>query len=368
MKNDLLGLLIFCLSAWSSFGQEVNISSKDELEINYFYGNILEHNKDIGHLITGHPSGLILSYNRKNYGEKEWQKHFNFPDYGVSFLYQDMVNPNLGDNYGLYGHYNFYFLNRYLMLRVGQGIAYNTNPYDANTNNRNIAYGSKLLSATYLLINFSKKNIVKGLGVQAGISLIHYSNGNFKAPNTSTNTFAVNVGLNYLLDAENEPEYNTSREITEYSEPIHLNFLFRSGIQTSDVIGMKQYPFYILGAFADKRLSYKSSVQLGTEVFLSPMLKELINYRSIAFPEDNLSGDESSTRVGIFAGYQLHLGKTSLFGNLGYYVYYPYDFEGQTYLRVGLQREFFKNFFGSVSVKSHAAKAEAVEFGIGYRL
>jgi len=368
MKKRLFSFLLFSLSCWLNYGQEVNSALKDELELNYFYGNILEHNKDIGHLITGHPSGLILSYNRKTYGVKEWQKHFSFPDYGVSFLYQDMVNPNLGDNYGLYGHYNFYFLNRYLMLRVGQGIAYNTNPYDANTNNRNIAYGSKLLSATYLLINFSKKNIVKGLGVQAGISLIHYSNGNFKAPNTSTNTFAVNVGLNYLLDAENEPEYNASREITEYSELIHFNFLFKSGIQTSDVIGMKQYPFYILGAFADKRLSYKSSVQLGTEVFLSPMLKELINYRSIAFSEDNLSGDESSTRVGIFAGYQLHLGKTSLFGNLGYYVYYPYDFEGQTYLRVGLQREFFKNFFGSVSVKSHAAKAEAVEFGIGYRL
>ena len=279
-----------------------------------------------------------------------------------------MANPNLGKQIGLYAHYNFYFLGRNLLFRVGQGISYNTNPYDPDTNYENIAYGTRLLGSVYLLLNFTKKDLFKGLGVQGGLSVMHYSNGNSKAPNTSTNTFAINIGLNYQLDSEQEFQYHIDRTITKYSEPIHLNFTFKGGVQTSDVIGMDQFPFYILGTYLDKRVSYKSSVHLGSEVFLSPMLEELIYYRSIAYPEDGLQGDESSTRVGIFAGYQLHLGKTSIFGNLGYYVYYPYDFEGRTYLRAGIQRELFKNFFGSVSVKSHAAKAEAMEFGIGYRL
>ncbi|MBT9243823.1 hypothetical protein KM777_23355, partial [Vibrio splendidus] len=42
--------------------QEVN---PFEVELNYFYGSILRHNKDITSLITGHPEGLILSYNKK---------------------------------------------------------------------------------------------------------------------------------------------------------------------------------------------------------------------------------------------------------------------------------------------------------------
>ncbi len=35
---------------------------------------------------------------------------YNYPDYGLSFQYQDNKNPELGNLYGLYGHFNFYFL------------------------------------------------------------------------------------------------------------------------------------------------------------------------------------------------------------------------------------------------------------------
>ena len=30
------------------------------IDANYFYGSILRHNKDIEHLIKGHPKGFIL--------------------------------------------------------------------------------------------------------------------------------------------------------------------------------------------------------------------------------------------------------------------------------------------------------------------
>ena len=53
---------------------------------------------------------------------------------------------------------------------------------------------------------------------------------------------------------------------------------------------------------------------------------------------------------------------------MGYYVYYPYDFEGKLYNRVSIKRYFGDKVFGVVSLKSHGAAAEAVEFGIGVRL
>jgi len=49
-------------------------------------------------------------------------------------------------------------------------------------------------------------------------------------------------------------------------------------------------------------------------------------------------------------------------------VYYPFDFEGRTYLRIGLKRYFGKKLFGAITLKTHGAKAEAVEIGIGVRL
>lgn len=345
---------------------------KDEkhvsLVVDYFYGTILEHNPEIGHLITHHPEGIVLQYTIKTVGFKEWERRHNYPDWGLTFSYQDMKNPNLGELYALYSHISWYFLKRNVQLSIGTGIAYATNPYHPDNNYLNNAFGSSLLSATILKLNYHKETLWKSLGVQAGISLFHYSNGNFSAPNTSTNTFAFNVGLNYNLNQKPTPEF-VSFEREKYSEPIKLNVLVRFGINESDVIGLGKSPFVIVSAFADKRLSKTSSVYAGAELFLSYFLKDLIEYRAIAFPEFSISGDEDFKRVGIFAGYQFRINKLAPFVNAGYYVYYPYDFEGRIYNRLGIKRYFGESeqVFGLISVKAHAAKAEAIEFGVGVR-
>ena len=108
------------------------------VEVDYFSGSVIEHNPDIAHLITSHPTGFILSLNRKSYGYNEAEERYNYPDWGITFAYQDMHNRYLGEHYGLYGHFNFYFLNRNVRVGVAQGISYNTNPYDPETNLINI--------------------------------------------------------------------------------------------------------------------------------------------------------------------------------------------------------------------------------------
>ena len=356
-----------CLFFISALAQDED-PKRFSIDANVFYGTVLEHNPDISHLITEHPTGLILGYNRKTFGHKEWESRFNYPDWGYSFIYQDMKDPTLGENYGLYAHYNFYFFKRHLNFRLGQGIAYTTNPYDKVTNFRNNAYGSDLLSSTYIMLNYKKENIFKGFGIQAGISIVHYSNANFRAPNTSTNTFAFNVGTNYVIDYDTTPEYIESSEENKFKENIKYNFAFRSGINESDVIGMGKYPFYIVSAYADKRLNRGSAIQFGTDVFFSKFLKELIYFYSVAFPELNVEGNEDWKRVGVFVGHELFMNKMSFITQLGYYVYYPYDFEGRVYNRIGLKRYFGDKIFGAITLKSHGAKAEAVEFGIGVRL
>lgn len=350
-----------------SYSQEKQNTSY--LDVNYFKGNIALHNNDILHLIQGHPEGFIISWNKKTYGFNNWEQRYNYPDYGVSFAYQNLKNDVLGNVVSAYAHYNFYFFNRNLMFRIGQGFGYTNNPYDKENNFRNIAYGSHLMSSTFIMLNYKKERILDKFGLQAGFSLLHYSNANFKAPNASTNSITFNLGVTYNLDKEEIQYQNTLDENDrKFTEPIKYNFAFRTGINESDIVDSGQFPFYIFSAYADKRINRKSSFHLGTDVFFSNFLKELIYYRSVAFPEDNLSGDEDHKRVGIFAGHELFINKTSFITQLGYYVYYPYDFEGRTYFRIGLKRYFKDNFFGSLTLKSHGAKAEAVEFGIGLRL
>ncbi|HLT52403.1 MAG TPA: acyloxyacyl hydrolase [Flavobacteriaceae bacterium] len=362
--NRLLTCL-FLLLCVIGFSQEKTTSST--FDVNYFHGNIALHNTDILHLIQGHPEGVILSWNKKTFGDEAWQQRYNYPDYGLSFAYQDLKNEVLGNNVSLYAHYNFYFLNRNLMFRIGQGLAYTTNPYDKVENHKNIAFGSRFMSSTYVMLNYKKERLFDRFGLQAGLSLIHYSNANVKAPNTSINSITLNVGVVYNLEDET-PEYLSDTLNEKFTEPIKLNVAFRSGINESDVIGSGQFPFYVLSAYADKRLSAVSAIQIGTEVFHSNFLKELIYYNAVAFPERNIDKDTDFKRAGVFVGHELFVNKMSLETQLGYYYYYPFDFEGRTYFRVGLKRYFGNTLFGALTLKSHGAKAEAVEFGIGVRL
>ncbi|WP_179339751.1 acyloxyacyl hydrolase [Winogradskyella ludwigii] len=354
----LIGLL--------SFSQEEK-PTNSYFDLNYFGGNIALHNNDILHLIKGHPEGFVFGWNKKTFGNETWEERFNYPDYGASFMYQDLKNEVLGNSYGLYAHYNFYFFKRNVMFRIAQGLAYNTNPYDKYTNPKNIAFGSDILSSTYLMLNYKKDRLFNNIGFQTGLTLVHYSNANVKAPNTSVNTIAFNVGLTYQLDVEDQDFIKTVDD-EKFTEKIKYNLAFRSGINQSDIIGSGQFPFYIVSAYADKRLSHVSAIQFGADVFFSNFLKELIYYKSVSFPEEDVTGDEDYKRAGLFVGHELFINKMSVETQLGYYVYYPYDFEGRTYLRIGLKRYFGKQFFGAITLKSHGAKAEAVEFGIGVRL
>ena len=144
---------VLCLVSFQLYAQNES-KSWYTIDVNNFYGTILKHNPDISHLITGHPSGVILSFQKKTFGDEEWQRLYNNPEYGVSFIYNDLDNAYLGEHFSLFAHYNFYFLKRHLMFRLGQGFAYSTNPYDEDDNFRNVAHGSHFTSATYFFTEF----------------------------------------------------------------------------------------------------------------------------------------------------------------------------------------------------------------------
>lgn len=356
MKQILFFLLIFS-----------TVNAQFSVDVDYLYGKILPHSQSIKHLIVKHPEGVLLSFNKKTYGEKEWQSNFNFPDYGFSLQYQANKNQALGDLYGVYGHYNFYFLKRNLVFRVGQGIAYNTNPYDKNENFRNLAYSTKLMPSTYFLLNYRKEQIIGNIGFQTGFSFFHHSNANLKSPNISTNTLSFQLGLNYVVNDDSKT-FKATLDSLKVSFPIKYNIAFRTGINESDIIGSGQKPFYELSFYADKQFTKKSKMQLGIDLFAMYYLKEYIKYKAVAFPNENVNPETDFKRVGLFTGYELLINKFSLEAQLGYYVYEPFDFLGPIYQRLGTKYHWNKSVFSSVSLKTHGGKAEAIEFGIGVKL
>lgn len=370
-----IGLLIFLFLYVTSYSQEEKSSNElpgkqSYFQAEYFYGNVLIHQPNIAHIVEGHPEGFILSWNKKNFGKEEWEQHYNYPDVGFSFAYQNYNSDIVGDLYSIYGHYNFYFFNRenknQLILRAGIGLAYNTNPYDKVTNNKNISFGTHINSSTYFKLYYQRERIIKNIGLEAGLTFIHASNSNVKSPNTGLNTWGATIGLNYTIDDENLDFYE--REITKkLKEPIKFNIAFRTGVNESEIIGSGVKPFFVFSSYVDKRLNRKSALQFGTDIFISPFLKDHIEYWNINFPNDTTETSDIS-RISLFIGHELFVSKFSIIAQLGYYIHYPFPYEARYYERLGLKRYFGEKWYAVASLKAHAANAETVEFGFGIRL
>ena len=364
MKTLLSGL--FLLLSYGLLAQDT--AEYETVDVSFLRGNVVLHSPELAHLITGHPEGVMVSFSKKTNGNQEWEAIYNYPDYGGYFLYQDLKNQQLGECYAIGAHYNFYFLKRHLMVKIAQGVALTTHPYDKVSNSKNTAFGSKFMANTNFLIDYKKENLVGNFGVQAGLAFTHYSMGRVKSPNSGLNTIGLNVGVNYNFREVQYRNVDTTLANVRFTEPVRFNAVFRGGVNESPVIGSGQKPFYHLSAYADKRIGRKSALQLGIEGFATTSNKEYIKYRAIAFPNEPMDADTDYKRVGVFVGHELFINRLSIEVQVGYYAYDPAKHDVSFYDRVGLKYYITKKIFGALSVKTHGFLAEALELGVGVRL
>jgi len=338
------------------------------VEASFLRGNAMAHREDVRHLVNGHPEGLLLSFVMRTHGEKEWERVYNYPDYGGYFLYQDFRSAPLGVCYAVGGFYNFYFLKRRLQLKLAQGIAMTTNPYDKVDNSKNKAFGTRFLDNTNVGLGYVHRNLIGNVGLQAGLLFTHYSNGRVKSPNSGINTYLLHLGLMYDFDNERKVVDDTVMVGKSFVEPLRYNFVFRSGVNESTLIRSGQRSFYHLGFYVDKRLNRKSALQLGTDLFLTNSFKDYIKYYSVAYPEEHLDPNTDYKRVGVFVGHELFINRISLEAQVGYYVYRPFKKDISVYDRIGIKYYISDRVFSSFTIKTHMFLAEALEFGIGVRL
>ena len=326
-------------------------------------------------MAISHPKGFILNWNHKSTHENKNLAAYNYPDWGVSFSYQDFNNTTLGEIFAAQINYSFYFGNRVknnqFYLKFGQGIAYNNHPFDLETNNKNIAFGSHLLINNAIGFNYKRKRIFNAFDANIGVLLSHYSNAAIKPPNVGLNVLSITTGISYNFDSHHPIDYTSSdKELKKLyqKEPIKFNFQFSGGVNSSGNIGDKQFPFYVGTVYADKRLSRKSILQFGSEVFFSKFLKELIAYNAVAFPERREDGKADYKRISLLVGHELDINNFSIITQLGYYIYYPYTYETRYYERVGVKKYFGEKWFATATIKAHLFIAESIDIGIGIRL
>jgi len=360
----LIGVIL--LFQFNLKGQD-SIRKGSWLTLNLHYGFILPvYTSSMNILIQGHVPGFELDYMNKPACENNWLSAYHCPETGVAFFSAYLNNPaQLGNEYGMYPYINFH-LNRgfkeRLYFRFGIGLAYMPVTFNRLDNHKNDVIGTHIDAIFNFRFNYHIYLSDK-MRLETGFGLTHCSNGAFKTPNLGINLITANTGLSYYLGS---PKYCPVRSYidTTKTKKIESDIFATAGLSEIEPPDGRQYPNFTLSYIAFRKLSCKSKLGLGLDIFYNEANIARMDNDTASLFKNNIN----NTQIGLKAAYEITINKLSLPLELGGYVYTKYTGNGVIYNRIGIRYYAGKHVIANLTLLTHYIKADFIEWGIGYKL
>ena len=363
-------LLDLSLLVKSSFGQR-DSSAQWSVTVSPQGGVIIPHHESVKHLIQGHSVGLHVFVNRQCDGSKFWHWAYNFPECGV-----DLTAINSGNTEQLGHQYSSSYLvnlplnkdNRIQnklgvserkfrhWIGLGIGLGYATQRWDLETNHQAPMLGSRMNAA--ISFQYSIRLAAFTFGeFRAGFRILHFSNGAFQLPNLGTN----NAGLFLSYATAKHAHYKVQAPPTPAIERYIWSIGLVSGLKEILPPNGRKYTASVLSFLGEKRISYKSALGVGFDV--------LYDASSIAVMEQRNGSKLKASQAVQFGGllsYSLFFDKLSFKMQQGIYIRDELKLNGSLYHRFGLRYSMARGLYAQLTLKTHFAKADYGEIGIGY--
>lgn len=353
MKNLLL-LLIACFS-FMSFAQK---QKEWGIEYRQKMGFLAAHRGVMGHLPADQALAGELSVFFHTKGRKQWQGTCGFPYIGATLFGGSVGNNDiLGRYYGAYGFIEFPFVKtkHYEFLgKMGSGLGYTSKVFSYASNPKNVAMSTHVNALICLGV---KSHFIFGRNkITLGLDMTHFSNGAYKVPNLGVNLPYVSLG--YARTIRKAP---LDSMILPHVVPLKRWLFGLTAIGSAKEMfptGGKKYAVFGLSAnwrwFAKPKVGYEAALDLISKQAIKAYKPEISKTQWDIF------------QVGLYMGYLLPLDQFHFAVGMGVYVKDKYQPEDFMYHRVGM-RYYFKNGLNTqVVLKSHWARADYVEWGVGY--
>lgn len=244
-----------------------------------------------------------------------------------------------------------------LSLRTVAGLAYLTNPFDAETNPTNQSYS--LAVSAYLAL---------GLGywwrasdqwqVGAHVLYQHISNGGLRQPNKGINWPTLGLSINYSLQPRTFRTF--SRSITTFSKKIRWDV---TAFGVAKRVG---------GQTDGRGLRY---LVAGTSVQGAKQVGRINNLTAgVEFLWDDATGSrlradgrsEDPWRISVHAGHEFILGRFLFSQRLGAYLHQAGGYFDPIYHSWGLAYRFSDHWMAGVNMKAHRHVADFTDFRLTY--
>lgn len=361
-KFHLIPLILFA-SFFKASSQENN-SNGQWISANLHYGMIVPHVEHMQYLITGHAWGCELTYHKDAAEPKAWRRDYNFPETGISFLYMQLSGSStLGFGASLHPYINFPLIkkkNYGLNFKTAASVGYMSDVFHRVNNYKNNAIGSHLNCFINFKIN-SRHVLSENSLLEYGLGLTHFSNGAFSMPNLGINITTLNIGLTHKIGRISTPFapiYDTGDpDSTKFSVTVIAGGS-RAEVQPPVDLG---YPAFTVSASFDFMRSQKHRFLIGTELGYNGA-----NVRRLEADDIYITSKTELLQSGAKLGYALRVGSFELPLELGYYLYTLTKSNGYYFQRVGMRYYLKNNVVLNLTLKSHWAVAEYLEFGVGY--
>ncbi|OFX21804.1 MAG: hypothetical protein A2033_05825 [Bacteroidetes bacterium GWA2_31_9] len=356
-------LISFQFNAFAQIDTITNFPKVSFIEPSFNYGFIMPHRPSMRYNIISHIPAFEVKLSKQHQGEKFWHQYYRFPLTGLGAYYASLENPNvLGHVYAFYGFINIPIMRRNTYsfnYEISSGAAYLDKPYDNSENYYNVSIGSGI----NFYFNFSfdlKVRLFKRLDLVNRISFKHFSNGAFKVPNQGINVISYNLGLRYSL-IKNKSEFKRI-DLQKFIKKNEIYAIVSGGTKEIQPPEIKNYPTASLSINLTRQISRQRKLGFGTDVFYDESLRTVYSRKQLEYESINLF------RGGIFLSHELVFSKISIVIQSGYYYYSKSKNDGIFYHRFGLRYFASNKMILNFALKSHFAKADFIEFGIGYKI
>lgn len=349
----IYGFLIFCsLSVFSQSRFEWGIEARGKL------GFLAAHRGVMGHLPQDQAFAGELTWFMHTKGSKKWHEACGFPVTGVTLFGGSVGNRDiLGTYWGAYGFIEFPFvrLGNYQFLgKLGSGLGYGTKVFGYDENPKNVAMSTHLNALICLGV---KSRLQFGCNsITLGLDMTHFSNGAFKVPNLGVNLPYVSLGYSYMFRLKQNDSLVQPEML-----PFRKWLINATGIFSAKEIfptGGKKYPVYALSA----SMRWFSKPKVGMEWGVDLISKQAI----MGYRPELAKTQWDILQIGIFGAYLLPLDRFHFVFGMGAYVKDKYQPEDFLYHRVGMRYYFESGINLNLALKSHWARADYVEWGLGY--
>lgn len=326
-------------------------------------GFLAAHRATMSHLPKDRIWGAELSVYKRLYKSNNWCESYKNPFVGVTAYGSTLGNKEvLGNGFGAYAFIEFPMMKNarknILTAKLSAGLGYVSKIFSQSQNPKNVATSSHI-------------NALLCLGLQGrwyfsdnqcllySMDMTHFSNGSSKVPNLGLNMPFLGIGYGYTF-AHEKKTFVAQRNFqkTPFMKNWQLTLVGIASFKEMFPTGGKVYPVYALNTFVSKQFKAKVGMEAGFD-FISK--QSLFNYKPY-IPKTQWS----IFQIGTYAAYVLPLDKLRFVLGMGVYLKDRYDSDNEIYHRVGMRYMCANGLELNLVLKSHWAKADYVEYGIGY--